>query len=522
MAEPNFANRTLYHGDNLDFLRGMNSETVHLIATDPPFNKGRDFHATSAATPASLASGGSFQDRWSWRDDVHEDWLEKIQKDSPEVWSVITTSKQVYGDDMAAFLCFMGVRLLEMRRVLRNDGSIYLHCDPTASHYLKLLMDAVFGRKSFGTEIIWQRTSAHPSARKWANTHDIILFYTKSESYTWNRQYQPPNENYVKTHYIYDDKKGKYRAADLTGAGTSSGVSGQPWRGFNPTEKGRHWAYVLDTLDSMDRDGLIHWPSKRGGWPAQKVYWDEAKKGRPVHSTWFDIPPVNSQAKERTGYPTQKPLALYERIIQASSKPDEIVLDPFCGCATTPIAAERLGRQWVGVDIWDEAYQRVLERLEQEGLAVPDADAQPGQQTLTLASIHYSTEPPTRTDEGDAAAPHLPTPTGRNRVRYTPPRQQHDRLITDIGPFCQGCGRDYGFDTRVLEVDHIRPKSDGGNDAYDNLTLLCPPCNKEKRDWYTLTRLQQLNRDNGHLLPENERNLRVGRASRPTRRARRR
>ncbi len=175
MAEPNFANRTLYHGDNLDFLRGMNSETVHLIATDPPFNKSRDFHAT----PDSLARGASFQDRWSWRDDIHDEWLIEIQRDHPEVWSVVTTAKQVYGDDMAAYLCWLGVRLLEMHRVLREDGSIYLHIDHTAHAYVKTLMDAVFGHKNFKNEIVshmatYTTPKCHPNER----TEASLLFWS--------------------------------------------------------------------------------------------------------------------------------------------------------------------------------------------------------------------------------------------------------------------------------------------------------------------------------------------------------
>lgn len=206
MSEPNFASRTLYHGDNLNFLRGMNRGTVHLIATDPPFNKSRDFHAT----PDSLASGASFQDRWSWRDDLHDDWLIEIQRDYPEVWNVITAAKQVYGDDMAAFLCFMGVRLVEMRRVLRDDGSIYLHCDSTASHYLKLLMDAVFETRGFNNEITWKRTSAHADSRQgsrhYGRVHDTILFYTRGNSFTWNQQYTPYEEEYVNRYYKYFDE----------------------------------------------------------------------------------------------------------------------------------------------------------------------------------------------------------------------------------------------------------------------------------------------------------------------------
>ena len=177
LGEPDFRNRTLYHRDNPAVFRGMDSNSVHLIATDAPFSKSRDFHAT----PESLAAGASFQDRWSWRDDIHDEWLIEIQRDHPEVWSVITSTKEVYGDDMAAFLCWMGVRLLEVRRVLREDGSMYLHCDHTASHYLKALMDAIFGRRNFRSEIIWRRTTAHSDTTRYGANTDTILFYSKDE-----------------------------------------------------------------------------------------------------------------------------------------------------------------------------------------------------------------------------------------------------------------------------------------------------------------------------------------------------
>ena len=197
-----------------------------------------------------------------------------------------------------------------------------------------------------------------------------------------------------------------------------------------------------------------------------------------------------------------------------------MVLDPFCGCATTPIVAERTSRQWVGMDIWDGAHQMVLDRLESEGLAVRNRRGRRAQGALiTFGDIRYETAPPKRTDGGEPATPTLRTPTGR-ALQYPPPRSQHGKLLTDIGPFCQGCGGDYTFDPRVLEVDHINPRSQGGTDAYDNLTLLCPPCNKEKRDRYTLIGLQQVNRANGWM--KNEGNLRMGRAGGLTGRRQRR
>ena len=209
-------------------------------------------------------------------------------------------------------------------------------------------------------------------------------------------------------------------------------------------------------------------------------------------------------------------------MIVGSSNPGDVVLDPYCGCATTPIAAELKNRQWVGMDIWSGAYQMVLNRLDDEGLALPDDMVRPGQHVLTFNNIHYTKTPPDRTDQGETAVLKLRTVSGRVSKRYPRPRTQHPTLLTDIGAYCQGCGQNYGFDPRVLEVDHIRPKADGGSDAYDNLTLLCPPCNREKRDWYTLSHLQERNRKNGYLKPENEANIQHGKASRKKSKGRRR
>ena len=447
MPEPNFPNRTLYHGDNLLFLRGMNSETIDLIATDPPFKKDRDFHAT----PDSLAAGARFEDRWSWKDDIHDDWLIQIQRDNPEVWHVINAAKNVYGDDMGAFICWLGVRILEMHRILKSTGSLYLHIDHTAHAYAKALLDAVFGKENFRNEIVWGYFGPSNTRRWFPRKHDIILFYAKSDEAQFNRE----------------AVRVPYKILVGTPGGKIIGT--------------HHDQSRVDELRQM---------------------------GKVIEDWWSDVFPVVNQA-EKTGYPTQKPLALYERIIKASSNPGDWVLDPFCGCATTPIAAEKLGRKWVGMDIWDGAHEVVLKRMEDNRQLLIEPNPQ----------IHYITTPPVRTDDGEEAVLYLQTPTARAR-RYPPPRSQHGNLLIDIGPFCQGCGRNYSFDPRVLEVDHIRPRSDGGSNAYDNLTLLCPPCNKEKRDRMTLTGLQDDNRKNGHLTTENERNIRHGRA-RATRRRRR-
>ena len=450
MAKPNWKNRTLFHGDNLEFLRAMDSHTVHLIATDPPFNKGRDFHAT----PDSLAKGASFQDRWSWERDVHEEWVDKITDDFPKVMNVIGGSRQSYGDDMGAFLCFMAVRLLEMHRVLREDGSIYLHCDPTASHYLKELMDAVFGHRNFQNEIVWRYSWGYHTAKRWNRKHDIILFYTKGE--TW---------------------------------------------AFNAT----------DVMEKRENEVLRRLAT---GLPSATMAADKSKtedKMLKLPTDVWDVPTINGMAKERTGHPTQKPIALYDRIIKASSNEGDIVLDPFAGCATTLIAAERLHREWVGMDIWKGAHGVVIERLKQEYLAGPETESGELQFGLPRAKklqfddaiITYTKTPPERTDEGDEAVPFLLV---RERVKepkdeYVSNSQRRAFLLKQYGTKCQGCGRKFD-DPRYLELDHNNPRADGGWNHISNRILLCGPCNKLKSNVYTLSGLRRENKKRGHMSKE--------------------
>ena len=439
MAAPNFRNRTLYHGDNLPVLRGMNSGSVDLIATDPPFNKGKDFHAT----PDSLAAGAKFQDRWSWADDVEQAWVDQITDDWPDVMRVITLARAAYGDDMGAFLCFMGVRLLEMRRVLKDTGSLYLHCDPTASHYLKALLDAIFGRKQFRNEIVWCYTGPGNTKRWFPRKHDTILFYAKSESASFNRDVvRVPyhEETLARRGRVEGDQSIISVSAETTGKRTKDQVQ----RGFGSGKVPEDW--------------------------------------------WPDITTLTNQM-ERVGYPTQKPLALYERIIKASSNEDDVVLDPFAGCATTPIAAERLGRQWVGIDLWDGSLGIVQQRL------------QDNRQLLTdIPTIRYETAPPERTDGGDEAVPFLQV-----TERYAEPpgprmsrAEMYDHLLAQHGRRCQGCDRTFD-DPRYLELDHNTPRSDGGLNHITNRVLLCGPCNRAKSNTYTLSGLRRLNRRYGWM-----------------------
>ena len=376
----------LYYGDNLAVLREhVADESVDLVYLDPPFNSNASYNVlfrekTGEESPAQIRA---FTDTWEWTQETELTFEQDIIGNPAvptAVKDMISAFRQFIGRNaMMAYLVMMAPRLVELRRVLKPTGSIYLHCDPTASHYLKLLMDAVFGATNFRNEIIWKRTSAHNSASRYGPNHDVLLFYSRSQVHSWNQVYQKYDEEYLSRFYRHEDEKGRYRLSDLTGAGVRHGDSGDSWRGVNPTDSGRHWAVPgtvlaargvenLDSLtsqeklDLLDDFGLVYWPPK-GRVPQRKRYLDESNSEMPVQSTWTDIQPIGAQAKERLGYPTQKPEALLERIIRASSNEGDVVLDPFCGCGTAVAAAHKLGRQWLGIDITHLAVALMKNRL---------------------------------------------------------------------------------------------------------------------------------------------------------------
>ena len=264
---------------------------------------------------------------------------------------------------MLAYLSMMAPRLVELRRVLRPTGSLYLHCDPTASHYLKLLLDAVFGPECFLNEIIWKRTSAHSSAKRYGPVHDVILFYGRTDQYKWNRIFQDYDAAYIETFFDQTDQDGRrWKRADMTGAGIRHGETGLPWRGIDITAKGRHWGSPPSVLDELDRKGRVHWPKKEDGMPRLKQY-PEDLQGVPLQDVWPDVRPLHNLAAERLGYPTQKPETLLDRIILSSTSEGEVVLDPFCGCGTTIASAQRLKRAWIGIDVTNLAITLIRHRL---------------------------------------------------------------------------------------------------------------------------------------------------------------
>lgn len=372
---------TLYYGDNLDILkRYIKDESVDLVYLDPPFNSAQSynafFHEKDGTDAASQIH--AFEDTWTWNQESQRVYEELILQPG-KVSEVMQAFKIFLGtNDMMAYLAMMCPRLIELRRVLKSTGSLYLHCDPTASHYLKLLCDAIMGKNNFRSEVIWKRTSAHNSAKRFGPVHDVIFLYSRTDNHVWNQVFQNYSEEYLKNFYRFSDAKGIFRIGDLTGAGTRTGESGQAWRKVDPTDAGRHWAVptkilvelfgdkssdwsVPNKLEALDKAGLIYWPPK-GKVPGFKRYFNP-NAGVPAADVITDIDPIAAQSAERLGYPTQKPVTLLERFIQASSNPGDVVLDPFCGCGTTIDAAEKLGRKWIGIDVTQLAASLIKSRL---------------------------------------------------------------------------------------------------------------------------------------------------------------
>ena len=442
MTEPNFASGTIWTGDNLPVLRGMNDACVDLIYLDPPFNSNRTYEAPIG----SAAAGASFKDTWTLSDvDVHEHG--ELADRNPAAYSVIEAARMAHGKSMQSYLIMMAVRLIELRRVLKPTGSLYLHCDPTASHYLKLLMDGIFGKGNFRNEIVWKRSGSKSDAKQGAKhfgrQNDCLLFYAATDAAEFDQPYTDLDPEYVSKSYRHRDPDGRrYRLDNMTGPGGAA--KGNPF--YEVMGVARYWRYSEKRMQELiDRGRVVQ--TKPGGVPSLKRYLDESK-GRPVGTNWDDVPVLQANSKEKTGYPTQKPLALLERIVKASSKPGDMVLDPFCGCATALVAADRLQRKWAGIDLSELAIKLVDERIaEDRGL---------------WGGAIRRTDPPKRTDLGD-----LPN--------YRTHRHQLYGLQEGV---CIGCDTHFPF--RVMDIDHILPRSKGGTDHPDNLQMLCAGCNRSK------------------------------------------
>ena len=446
MSDPNWRNRTMWTGDNLAIMRGLNSESVDLIYLDPPFNSNK----TYSAPIGSKAAGAAFKDAWTLND-VDLAWHGEIAEQNPAVYAVLDAAGVAHGKGMKSYLIMMAVRLLELHRVLKPSGSLYLHCDPTASHYLKMLLDAIFGRTNYINEISWLRTVPKndyiQGAINWPRMRDVLLRYrSSSASECFTQPFRSlSTENANKQYRNVDPGTGrKYQLTSLTAPG--AGTRGHPQYEFLGVT--RYWRYNKAKMEQLHAEGRVI-QTAPGRVPRYKRYLDESK-GVAIGDAWNDIPAVMGQAKERTGYPTQKPLALLDRIIRATSNEGDVVLDPFAGCATACVSAESLNRQWIGIDLSPLAATLVKSRLQDN--------------FKLFFELHHRTDLPRRTDLE-------PLPSYRTH--------KHQLFGKQEGR-CGGCCVAFPF--RNFTVDHVVPQSQGGTDHFDNLQLLCGACNSVKGD----------------------------------------
>ena len=516
-GEVNWPNRIVYHGDNLDMLQAMNSASVHLIASDPPFNTGQE----------RQAEGGGFDDQWAGKFAEHGRWLGVIDSLRPDISEFVRGVKEHHSEAMAAYLSFMAARLLEMERVLHPKGSIFIHGDDNVTPYQKVLMDRIFGQDCFRNAVQWRRHKGRSDANGFARVHETILFYRRPGA-VWNKEWLPHDPTHIKT-FTWDDGDGRgpWRPGDLTASGRSKGPSGAPWRGVDPSGKGkqgRHWSLPMkggmrefiqemelipgwpnayptlkDRLDALDEGGLVYWPP-RGGTPRLKVYLDSTA-GRAVADFVDHIKPASG--KESVGHVDQKPVELYRLFVRVASRPDEVVLDPFGGCATTLVAAEREGRKWIVADTEALTVKHARERLaiwyeqcgSKEAQRSPQIQADLASEPIVLRGTKELFR---RTDKGLTASEEIERAfvLARKQAMVLTPRQKGAlkmKQYAELEGKCRGamyangerreCVDGGTFKTiGNFEHDHINPRSRGGGDTEDNLQCVCHLCNREKSD----------------------------------------
>lgn len=360
----------LYYGDNLSIMERMPKWSVDLIYLDPPFKSDQNYnllYKTLTGKPVP-EQAEAFCDTWEM--DAEKERLAQtmpilmrehhIPDYYVDFWRLWIKALRETQPHLLAYLIYMVQRLLHMKSILKPTGSIYLHCDPAASHYIKVMMDGIFGHENFSSEIVWKRTNTHSDAKRWSPIHDTILVYSMGKTTIWNPPYEPHSEEYIATKYRYRDKNGRqYRLDNMTSPKPRPNMMYE-WKGFPSPPNG--WRYSTETMARLDADGRIWYPADKTKRPQLVRYLDEMK-GVLMGDVWTDIAPINSQAKERLGYPTQKPISLLKRIIEASSNPGDVVFDPFCGCGTTIYAAQETGREWIGCDIAILAVRLVREIL---------------------------------------------------------------------------------------------------------------------------------------------------------------
>ena len=436
-------NRTIFENDNLHVLRGLDTDSVDLIYLDPPFNSNRTFEASIG----SEAAGAIFKDFWTL-EDLDDASHGELADREPELYHAISAAEFSHGKSMKAYLIMMSIRMLEMFRILKLTGTLYLHCDDNASHYLKIVMDTIFGKDNFRNEIIWQRAATTKGNLKkgLARDSDSIFRYSKSDTYVWNVEavtipYDMANldEKTKRQYYCVEPETGRRFSLTSVTAQTHDPDSHLTYDVMGIV---RTWRWAEARMRKEIAEGRIV-QTRPGNVPRYKRYLDE-QKGKRLNNIWVDIPNLTARSKERIGYPTQKPIALLERIIAASSNPGDMVLDPFCGCATTCAAAERLQRRWIGIDLSPKSYELSQSRLEQSGITEP--------------VIHRKNTP-------------------KIHKQY----QTYKHILFGIQDGkCNGCQTSFPFHS--MKTDYIVAKSKGGTDAADNLQLLCSACSSIKRN----------------------------------------
>lgn len=439
-------------------------------------------------------SGGGYVDIWSWEKDIHEDWMVELETRYEGIHKLIEATRYVHGDSIAAYLCYMAIRLIETRRVLKTTGSLYLHCDHTANGYIRQLLDGVFGNgdngsSGFRSEVTWRSTSAHSDSNRYGANTESILFYSKGTKWTWNTLYEPYDEKY-KARFKYKDPDGRLWADyPVTAKGLSGGGYEYEYKGITDV-----WRCPVSTMEQWDNEGRLHFT--RNGGIRRKRYLDEMP-GRAVQQLWTDIDPVNSQARERTGYPTQKPVALAERIIRASSNEGDVVLDCFAGCAYAAVAAEKLKRQWVACDMNPRAWTVFKRQFNKPELALLTCNertvGQQVQENQPRATVFGPKQLPNRTSPQTDDWSNLlkvgrnkPTPSFKKASEIDRPEMLERLLkISDYKAWCCGFANrmpdgTIRETTDNFHLDHIRPKSKGGTDRIYNRAPLCQRHNTSK------------------------------------------
>ena len=518
IGEFNAVNRGVYIADNLDFLRSLNSECIDLVIIDPPFGKNQTFSGKLSPPltekeqevetslleswgitdidgaydrgieyPDQEGETAKFSDIWSFERVLDEDWWITEQQSDSAVYWLIESTRRTHGNATAAYIAFMARRMSEIWRVLKPTGSLYLHCDHAANAYLRQMMDAVFGQRNFRNEIVWRRHNANNSVKsRYGNVTDTILFYTKTDDWTWKQPLAPRSDTEL-ARYKADAEGRLYKSQGLDGRGGNM----FEWRGTTPRGG---WRYSYEELERLWEEGrILKTKDGRPRTDGHIRYLDEMPEGTKMQNLWLDLQRVANTSKERTGYPTQKPQALARRMIEASSNPDDMVLDCFAGCAYVPVAAEELGRRWVACDMSPRAWtvvRRQFAKKPELSMTVAGDEAQyddaspsfEGNGALRVfGPIQLPERDPADLDKGVARQGSNLAPIGFRQSTVETSDEIWTAFVEAWDTFCWYCGVKKAEDRRELHLDHVEPNArDGSNDDCWNRALACAPCNSDK------------------------------------------